>query len=152
MPARGEKFACHVELMCSNSVDAVSYLMDTYPHIAALLNNKQQNALHVSLEFNAVESYQTLVRYHSPDLNIRSEDIFGHAPIDMWMKVMEKKRELDCSDFPHMEKKPLILVTTPYDEHQTCEHPPRKVWNRDGMMMMNRTQHYLLNKFSVVRC
>ena len=105
-------------------MDVVSYLMDTYPQLASLVNKHQQNALHISLQHNALDVYQALIRYHSPDLDIRTEDMYGCIPIDIWKKVMEQKRELGCSGFPHSEKKPLILITTPYDEHKTCEYPP----------------------------
>lgn len=119
---RGSIICC--DLMNSNSVDAVSYLMDTYPQLASIQNYRQQNALHVSLESDSLEVYQILIRYHCPDLDVRSADQYGRVPIDIWKRVMEEKREKSCSGFPHEENKPLILVTDPFDQHQTCTYPP----------------------------
>lgn len=104
----------------------VSFLIDSYPSLASTRNKRQQSALHVCLESNALDAYQTLIRCHSPDLDIRSPDQFGHIPIDIWKHVMEEKRELGCSGFPHETKKPLVLVTHPFDEHRTCACPPRR--------------------------
>ena len=98
--------------------------MDTYPQLASIQNHMQQNALHVSLESNALEVYQLLVRYHCPELDVRATDQFGRIPIDTWKHVMEEKREKGCSEFPHLAKKPLVLVTDPFTQHQTCMYPP----------------------------
>ena len=109
----------------ADSVDiVVSFLMDTYPQLASIQNHKQQNALHVSLESDALEVYQLLIRYHSPELDVRAADQFGRIPIDIWKRVMEEKREKSCSGFPHQTKKPLVLVTDPFTQHQTCSYPP----------------------------
>ena len=113
-----------LELMNRNSADVVSFLMDTYPQLASIQNHKQQNALHVSLESDALEVYQLLIRYHSPELDVRAADQFGRIPIDIWKRVMEEKREKSCSGFPHQTKKPLVLVTDPFTQHQTCSYPP----------------------------
>ena len=112
------------ELMNRNSADVVSFLMDTYPQLASIQNHKQQNALHVSLESDALEVYQLLIRYHSPELDVRAADQFGRIPIDIWKRVMEEKREKSCSGFPHQAQKPLVLVTDPFTQHQTCSYPP----------------------------
>ena len=113
-----------LELMNRNSADVVSFLMDTYPQLASIQNHKQQNALHVSLESDALEVYQLLIRYHNPELDVRAADQFGRIPIDIWKRVMEEKREKSCSGFPHQTKKPLVLVTDPFTQHQTCSYPP----------------------------
>lgn len=109
-----------------NSVDAITWLMDAHPELAGLVNHKNQNALHVCLESNATESYQTLIRYHNADLDIHAEDFFGVTPISQWKKVMELKREKGTSEFPHESAKTLILVPEPYDDHKTCQYPPKR--------------------------
>lgn len=80
--------------MNRNSVSTVQFLMDTYPQVAELQNLQNQNALHICLESNALECYQTLIRCRSPSLDIRSEDRFGQIPVNLWKKVMEEKREM----------------------------------------------------------
>lgn len=67
--------------------------MDTYPQVADLQNTRKQSALHVCLESNALECYQTLIRCRCPSLDIRAEDLFGQLPVTCWKRVMEQKRE-----------------------------------------------------------
>lgn len=116
----------YISVIFRNSVDTITWLMDNHSELATILNNKQQNAYHVCLEFNATESYQTLIRLHCSDLDIRAEDIFGISAITQWKKVMEAKREKGSSEFPHENAKTLILVPEPFDQHKTCENPPKR--------------------------
>ena len=79
-------------VMQRNSVDAVQLIMDTVPQIASIRNFQDQNALHICIESNALDCYQALIRCRSPDLDIRSPDIFGQIPVNLWKAVMEEKR------------------------------------------------------------
>lgn len=99
--------------------------MDNHSEIASIVNKANQNALHTCLEWNATESYQTLIRLHSSDLDIRAEDVFGRTPVAQWKKIMEAKREAGVSEFPHELAKTLILVPEPFNQHQTCTDPPK---------------------------
>ena len=112
--------------MHRNSVDTASFLMDTYSQVAGILNKNNQNALHVCLEWNAIESYQALIRMRSPDLDIHAEDVFGIVPVTQWKKIMEMKREKGCSEFPHELSKTLVILPSPYDSHKTCDNPPKR--------------------------
>ena len=100
--------------------------MNDYPDIASIVNKKNQNILHTCIEWNAIESYQALIRLHNPSLDIHAEDIFGTTPIDQWKKIMEMKRESGSSEFPHEMKKTLIIIPEPYDDHKTCMNPPKR--------------------------
>lgn len=67
--------------------------MDSYPQVADLQNLQDQNALHICLESNALECYQTLLRCRCPSLDVRSSDRLGEIPLTLWKRVMEQKRE-----------------------------------------------------------
>ena len=103
--------------------DSVSFLIDSYPQIASILNHQEQSALHVCLSRNALASYQILIRAHCPELDPQAEDCFGSAPLASWKKIMEQKRESSSSGFPHESFKTLLLLPSPYDQHQTCDDP-----------------------------